>query len=53
MENINGIQDFNQADYEAEELEEFEFFIDHEAVYDVDPYEEGAYHYEAVMAYYD
>ena len=53
MQNLNGIQDFNQADYEAEEQEQFDFFVDHEAVYDCDPYDVESYHAEAMLAYYD
>ena len=50
MENINGVLDFDGADREAEE---FDFFVDHEAVYDCDPYDVEAYHAEAMLAYYD
>ncbi len=33
--------------------EEFDFFVDHEAVYDCDPYDVEAYHAEAMLAYWD
>ena len=36
-----------------EEQEEFDFAVDHEAVYDCDPYDVEAYHAEAMLAYYD
>ncbi len=36
-----------------EEAEAFDFFVDHEAVYDCDPYDVEAYHAEAMLAYYD
>ena len=52
MDNINGLLDFDGADYESEE-EEFSFAVDHEAVYDCDPYDVEAYHAEAMLAYYD
>ena len=33
--------------------EEFDFFIDHEAGFECDPYDVEAYHAEAVLAYWD
>ena len=51
MENINGVLDFNGADFEAEEALEFEALIDHEAGGDTD--EQESYHAEAMLAYYD
>ena len=53
MDNINGLLDFDGADLQAEEEEEFSFAVDHEAVYDCDPYDVEAYHAEAMLAYYD
>jgi len=50
MENINGVLDFDGADLEAEE---FEFFVDHEAGFDCDPYDVESYYAEAMLAYYD
>ncbi len=37
----------------AQKAEEFDFFVDHEAVYDCDPYDVEAYHAEAMLAYWD
>ncbi len=34
-------------------VEEFTFLVDHEAVYDCDPYDEESYYAEAMLAYYD
>lgn len=31
---------------------EFEAFVDHEAIYDCDPYDVEAYHAEAMLAYW-
>jgi hypothetical protein len=53
MENINGVLDFDGADYAAEEAEEFGSFVDHEAGFDCDPYDVEAYHAEAMLAYWD
>ncbi len=53
MDNINGLLDFDGADYEAEEAEEFEALVDHEAGFDCDPYDVESYHAEAMLAYYD
>ncbi len=33
--------------------EDFDFFIDHEAGFDCDPYDVESYHAEAVLAYSD
>ena len=33
--------------------EEFDFFIDHEAGFECDPYDVEAYHAEATLAYWD
>ena len=43
---------WGDEDYLAEE-EEFSFAVDHEAVYDCDPYDVEAYHAEAMLAYCD
>ena len=53
MENINGVLDFDGADLEAEEAEEFEALVDHEAGFDCDPYDVESYHAEAILAYHD
>ena len=53
MDNINGLLDFDGADLKVEEDEEFNFAVDHEAVYDCDPYDVEAYHAEAMLAYWD
>ena len=53
MDNINGLLDFDGADYEAEEAEEFAALVDHEAGFDVDPYGVESYYAEAMLAYYD
>lgn len=53
MENINGVLDFDGADYEAEEAEEFAALVDHEAGFDVDPYDVESYYAEAMLAYWD
>jgi len=34
-------------------MDEFDFFIDHEAGFDCDPYDVESYHAEAMLAYYD
>ena len=44
---------WTDEDYLAEEQEEFDFMVDHEAVYDCDPYDVESYHAEAMLAYYD
>ena len=44
---------WGDEDYLAEEEEEFSFAVDHEAVYDCDPYDVESYHAEAMLAYYD
>ena len=43
----------DEDEYAIEEAEEFDFMVDHEAVYDSDPYDVEAYHAEAMLAYYD
>ena len=53
MENINGVLDFDGADLEAEEAEEFSALVDHEAGFDCDPYDVESYHAEAMLAYWD
>ena len=53
MDNINGLLDFDGADYEAEEAEEFAALVDHEAGFDCDPYDVESYYAEAMLAYYD
>ena len=53
MENINGLLDFDNADLEAEEAEEFAALVDHEAGFDCDPYDVESYHAEAMLAYWD
>ena len=53
MENINGVLDFDGADLEAEEAEEFAALVDHEAGFDCDPYDVESYHAEAMLAYWD
>ena len=34
-------------------MDEFDFFIDHEAGFDCDPYDVESYHAEATLAYWD
>ena len=34
-------------------MDEFDFFIDHEAGFDVDPYDVESYYAEATLAYWD
>ena len=34
-------------------MDEFEFFVDHEAGFDCDPYGVESYYAEAMLAYYD
>ncbi len=34
-------------------MDEFDFFIDHEAGFDCDPYDVESYYAEAMLAYYD
>ena len=53
MDNINGLLDFDGADYEAEEAEEFAALVDHEAGFDCDPYDVESYYAEAMLAYWD
>ena len=53
MENIFDLMDFDGADLEAEEAEEFEALVDHEAGFDCDPYDVESYHAEAMLAYWD
>ena len=53
MDNINGLLDFDGADYEAEEAEEFAALVDHEAGFDCDPYDVESYYAEAMLAYHD
>jgi len=36
-----------------EKMDEFEFFVDHEAGFDCDPYDVESYYAEAMLAYYD
>jgi hypothetical protein len=43
----------DEDEYAIEEAEEFDFMVDHEAVYDCDPYDVEAYHAEAMLAYHD
>ena len=38
---------------ERKKMDEFDFFIDHEAGFDCDPYDVEAYHAEALLAYHD
>ena len=44
---------WGDEDYLAEEAEEFEALVDHEAGFDCDPYDAESYHAEAMLAYYD
>ena len=53
MENIFDLMDFDGADLEAEEAEEFAALVDHEAGFDCDPYDVESYHAEAMLAYWD
>ena len=44
---------WGDEDYLAEEEEEFAALVDHEAGFDVDPYDVESYYAEAMLAYYD
>jgi len=45
---------YNRAnDNERKKMDEFDFFIDHEAGFDCDPYDVESYYAEAMLAYYD